>query len=221
LKKSGAKKIEELSLVDRLVTLIRDSIITGELEPDEHIGIKKIADEYGVSMIPVREALARLLASRLVRVETNRGYFVASKPTELEFRQFVQARELLERSVVDVGFENATPADIKKLRQLNKAMRKIAKNGAGSKMAEWGNLNAEFHQVLVGLARNTYLSDLYSDLSFGSIHFHMVRSYPMEIASLDSLVDQHDELIDVLEKRDKVTLLRLLSNHITKLTRAR
>jgi DNA-binding GntR family transcriptional regulator len=219
LAKLCEKKIEELSLVDRLVTLIRDSIITGELEPDAHIGIKKIADEYGVSMIPVREALARLLASKLVRVETNRGYFVASKPTELEFREFVQARELLERSVVNLGFENATPADIKKLRQLNSKMRKVAENGNSTKIAEWGNLNAEFHQVLVGLARNCYLSDLYSDLSLGNIHFQMVRSYPMEIASLDRLVDQHDEIIDALETRDKVTLLRLLSDHITKLTR--
>jgi DNA-binding GntR family transcriptional regulator len=41
----------------------------------------------------------------------------------------------------------------------------------------------------------------------------------MEIASLDRLVDQHDEIIDALETRDKVTLLRLLSDHITKLTR--
>ena len=59
-----------VSLVDQLVILIRDSIITGELAPAERIIIKKIAKKYNVSVIPVREALARLLPSHLVEVKS-------------------------------------------------------------------------------------------------------------------------------------------------------
>ena len=94
LAKKTSKLLEPDSLVDKLVAAIRDSIIAGDLEAGAHIGIKKIADEYGVSMIPVREALARLLASRLVRAEANRGYFVASQPSRSDFLEFVEAREL-------------------------------------------------------------------------------------------------------------------------------
>ena len=216
--KNGNKKIEEISLVDRLVTLIRDAILIGELAPGAHIGIKKIADDYGVSMIPVREALARLLASRLVRVEPNRGYFVTSSPTPAEFDQFVQARELFETSVAGLGFDNATPEDIGKLRRLNEKMRKVATADKKNRIVEWSRLNAEFHQTLVGLARNAYFSNMYSDLSFGNMHFQLVRSYPMEFTNLMVLVEQHDEMISALEAGDKDKLLSVLSGHIRNLT---
>ena len=209
-----SKKIEEVSLVDRLVVLIRNAIIVGELEPGAHIGIKKLADQYGVSMIPVREALARLLASRLVRVENNRGYFVASSPTPLEFRQFVQARELFETSAVSLGFANATPKDISVLRKLNKNMQRVAKTGKSNVMVEWGNLNAEFHQALVGLARNDYLDYHYANLSFGNLHYQLIRSVPRTFPSLETLIEQHDEMIDALAKGDKDRLLATLSGHI-------
>ncbi len=212
------KKITEVSLVDRLVDLIRDAIIAGELEPGAHIGIKKLADSYGVSMIPVREALARLLASRLVRVENNRGYFVASSPTPAEFKQFVEARELFEVSVVGLGFANASTADIQKLRGLNEKMRKVAKAAKPDKWVEWSGLNAEFHQALVGLARNRYLSNQYADLTFGYMHFQLVRSYPQEFTSLDTLIAQHDEMIDALELRDKDRLISVLTSHIRNIT---
>lgn len=206
--------IEPVSLVDRLVSEIRDAIVAGSLEAGSHIGVKRLADEYGVSMIPVREALARMQASRLVEMKPNRGYFVASKPTPGEFSQFVQAREMFERSAVDLGFDNATSEDIQTLRRLNDMMRKAAKVGKKDRMIKWGQLNSEFHQTLVGLARNTYIDRLYSDLSFGNLHFQLVRSYPREFTSLETLIEQHEDMIAALEKGDKEQLLSALSGHI-------
>lgn len=216
--KAGTKKIEEVSLVDQLVVLVRDAIITGELEPGTHIGTKRLADTYGVSMIPVREALARLLASRLVRVENNRGYFVASRPTPAEFRQFVEARELFETSAVNLGFANATPADVQELKDLNDQMRSVVKAKRPDKMVAWSGLNAEFHQTLVGLARNCFLSNQYADLTYGYMHFQLVRSYPEEFTSLEILIEQHDEMIAALEAGNREQLLSLLSGHIRNIT---
>lgn len=208
------QRIEERSLVDRLVDLIRDAIISGELEPGAHIGVKKLADAYGVSMIPVREALARLLGSQIVRVETNRGYFVADKPTPEEFRQFVEARALFELSIVDLGFDKATQDDIRQLTALNKKMAAIANDKDTPGFVEWGNLNTEFHQVLVGLARNDYLKHQYEIMAFSNLHYQMLREYPKTFPSLKILVKQHNEIIDALKKQDKERLLSILSSHI-------
>ena len=213
-----SQKIEEPSLVDKLVGLIRDAIINGDIEPGSHIRIKKLADDYGVSMIPVREALARLLSSRLIRVENNRGYFVVDRPTASQFAQFVQARELFESSIIAAGFDNVEPGDLKKLRSLNERMRKVAASQRADRTVKWFSLNAEFHQVLVGLARNEYLSDQYADLSLGNMHFQLVRSYPTEFTSLETLVDQHDALIAALEARDKETFFSVFSAHIRNVT---
>ncbi len=210
----GGKKIEEVSLVDRLVSLIHDAIIDGELEPGSHIGIKKLSDVYGVSMIPVREALARLLATGLVRAENNRGYFVASQPTASEFRQFIEARELIESAVIGFGFDNATPKDIKRLRSLNEKMRKLSVSKKEVRMSDWHQLNKAFHDTLVGLARNSYLSNYYSGTAFANVHFQLVRSYPVEFTSLEKLVRQHDTMIDALEAKDKEKFFSVLSEHI-------
>lgn len=205
------------SLVDRLVVLIRDAILGGEYEPGAHIGIKKLADAHGVSMIPVREALARMLASRLVRVEPNRGYFVASKPTPEEFAQFVQFRELFEVSAVRLGFDNVTDADIRALRRLNEKMRKIADGNRRNATVAWGKLNGEFHQILVGLAKNDFITEQYRNLSFDHMHFQLARAYEIEFTSLKLLVEQHEGMIQALEAGDKEALLSRLCQHINNL----
>ena len=213
----GVKLTDPGSLVDRLVVIIRDSIISGSLQPGAHIGIKKIADAHAVSMIPVREALARLLASRLVEMKPNRGYFVASRPTSSEFAQFVQFRELFEVSAVSLGLDNVSDADIRQLVDLNAKMRQVKAGPDNSEMVEWGRLNNQFHQVLVGLSRNQFIMQQYENLSFGYLHFQLARSYPIEFTSLDILADQHDAMIDALQAGDRPLLLKLLSQHINNL----
>ena len=91
-------------------------------------------------------------------------------------------------------------------------------SGRKDRMVGWSRRNTEFHQVLVGLARNAYLSDMYSDLAFGNMHFQLVRSYPAEFTNLLLLVDQHDDMIDALEAGDRDRLLSVLSDHIYNLT---
>ncbi|MEM6941615.1 MAG: GntR family transcriptional regulator [Pseudomonadota bacterium] len=207
-------KIQEFSLVDQLVEAIRDAIVNGQLEPGSHIVIKKLADTYGTSMIPVREALARLLSSRLVRVENNRGYFVAAKPSAAEFRQFVDARELFETSVIGMGFDNAAPRALRTLRALNTKMEKAAQSGKRNRLAQWSSLNSAFHQTLIGLARNTYLSNQYEDLSLGNLHLQLVMSYPLAFDDLQTLVEQHETMIDALEAQDRATFFQTLAAHI-------
>ncbi len=215
---SSKNKLSEAgSLVDRLVVLIRDAIVTGEYPPDAHIRVNKIAKEYGVSMIPVREALARLLASRLVRVEPNRGYFVAPKPTSEEFAQFVQFREMFETSAVSLGFDNVTEAEIKSLRRLNEKMRKIACSEKKNTKIKWARLNGAFHQTLVDLAQNVFISDQYQSLSFDHMHFQLARAYEIEFTNLTLLVEQHNGMIEAFEKHDRQLVLSRLSEHINNL----
>lgn len=214
---SKGKLSDAGSLVDRLVVLIRDAIVTGKYAPDAHIRVKQIAEEYGVSMIPVREALARLLASRLVRVEPNRGYFVAPRPTPEEFMQFVQFRELFETSAIALGFENVTDADLRTLRQLNDKMRKIAKSEKRNATIDWANLNSAFHQRLVDMAGNVFISGQYKSLALDHMHFQLARAYNIEFTSLKLLVEQHEGMIEALENGDKPLLVSRLSEHINNL----
>lgn len=208
---------EQNSLVDQLVRHIHDSIVFGEMVPGAHISVREIANTYGVSMIPVREALARLGASRLLRSEKNRGYFVADPPSKEEFQEFLEARALFETSVLQLGFENATKKDIKQLRDLNAQMHGLFVDADEKSMIiEWSGLNVRFHRFLIGLARNFYLSEQYSDMSFGTTHLQLMRAYPHTPGSLKQLVEEHDDLIDALEDGHKDRFLAMLSKHVTR-----
>jgi DNA-binding GntR family transcriptional regulator len=159
LKSQDAARIEATSLVNRLVVRLREDIVSGARAPGSHIKIMYIADSHGVSMIPVREALARLLASRLVRVEANRGYFVASRPTPADYAELVKARELIETSALAAGFDSIDDTDIKALAALNDRKRKLAATSRDKRgiLTKWAALNTAFHKVLEGSFRNQIL----------------------------------------------------------------
>lgn len=214
--KSGKKQLEAISIVDRLVALIRDAIVSGQMEPGSHIGIKNLADEYGVSMIPVREALARLLASRLVRVEPNRGYFVANRPTPEEFSHLVKARVIIETSALAEGFSQITKAEISALVALNDKMRKLAEQQHQKKnvFAKWIKLNGEFHKILVATSRNAFLNSIHDDLSLEAT---MARPFAGALPPLSQFIEDHDRIIQAMKDGDQARAMSALSEHISSL----
>ena len=217
LNKQNETRIEAPSLVDQLVERIREDIVSGDLAPGSQIKIKATADRHGVSMIPVREALARLLASRLVRAEANRGYFVASRPTSAEYSELVKAREVIETSALKAGFGNITAADIKSLSSLNRKMSKLAKlpSHNRNRQSEWRALNTEFHRILVGSFRNTYFDSIFADLSLES---SMARPFADDLTPFAELVAQHDAIIAAIKASDPDRAVRELSRHIFSLS---
>ncbi|OUT80005.1 MAG: hypothetical protein CBB82_00260 [Betaproteobacteria bacterium TMED22] len=211
------KQIKAPSLVDRLVIRIREDIVSGDLASDSHLKIKQIADSHGISMIPVREALARLLASGLVRVEANRGYFVASHPTAKDYAELVKARELIETSALAAGFDNLTATDIKSLGSLNNKMRKLAAAPRRKRniLTEWGTLNTEFHRILVGCFRNPYFDSIFADLSLES---SMARPFADELPPYYDLVEQHQAIIEAIKESNSKQAVKELSLHINSLS---
>lgn len=214
--KLKSKQLEAASLVDRLVILIRDAIVSGHMEPGSHIRIKKLADEFGVSMIPVREALARLLSSRLVHVKPNRGYFVANRPTQEEFSQLVRARVIIETSALAEGFNQITKADISALSNLNEKMRKLSVQQKDNKnvFSKWIELNSEFHQILIGTARNTYLDSIYQGLS---LEASVARPFADSLPPLSEFVEHHDRIIQAMKDGDEAAATCALDEHISSL----
>ena len=71
-------RVEAVSLVDRVLTLTRDRILSGAYPPGTRLRLQTLAEESGASLIPVREALRVLEAERLVETIPNRGARVSS-----------------------------------------------------------------------------------------------------------------------------------------------
>src|SRR5882762_4954790 len=83
------------SLHDEIYAAIRHALITGELVPSQAFSMRALADEFGTSLIPVRDALKRLVAERGLAVLPNRTVCVPRMARE-RFQELLQVRLSLE-----------------------------------------------------------------------------------------------------------------------------
>ena len=78
---------------------LREAIIRGVLSPGEHLGQTQIAERFGISKVPVREALKLLAAEGIVSHDPNRGYFVAKISSD-EAKQLYKLRRFIESELL-------------------------------------------------------------------------------------------------------------------------
>ncbi|GAA3883230.1 GntR family transcriptional regulator [Streptomyces sedi] len=90
--------IQRSTLREQLAEALREEILAGRLAPDAEFTVREIAEQYGVSATPVREALVDLSAQGLLEVEQHRGYRI-KQLTLTDFRQMVEALALVSDGV--------------------------------------------------------------------------------------------------------------------------
>src|SRR5437660_3770054 len=94
-------QVRRSSLRQQIADALRDEVLTGRLQAGRHFTVKEIADTYGVSATPVREALVDLAAQGLLELEQHRGFQVR-RFTAADFRSLTEARVL----VAEAGFHH-------------------------------------------------------------------------------------------------------------------
>ena len=105
------------TITDRVLTHLRTRILNGTITPGERIDQAEVARQFGVSLVPVREALARLQSSGLVHIVPHRGVFV--EPISLtEMIDIYYMREVLEEQAAQLAAKNMTDATIGALESL-------------------------------------------------------------------------------------------------------
>src|ERR1700753_537257 len=124
-----------------IVEKIREMITKGVLAPGVHLRQAELADQFGVSRVPVREALKLLAAESLVLHDQNRGFFVASVSSD-EARQLYRIRQLLEGEVLST----IEWPDKEMLVQFEKAVDEIEKLQATGQRAEWAVCHRRFRE---------------------------------------------------------------------------
>jgi len=208
-----ARTIAPTSLVDQAYDILYARIADGELPPGERLVISKFALEFGTSAIPVREALARLLATRLVTFEANRGYRVADQPTAEQIRHFFQARLVFETGAVTLGIDNADDALIDRLEDVNDRMARGRYGKDFRGLRAFVDLNEQFHLALVDLAENPLLREGYEHLGY---HQQTVRyNFGRGVPDLAQIVAEHREIIAALRERDAERARAALTHHIS------
>ncbi|MBS0344427.1 MAG: GntR family transcriptional regulator, partial [Proteobacteria bacterium] len=114
------------ALYEEVAELLRQRIFKRELEPGSWIDELKIADEYGISRTPLREALKVLAAEGLVTMKVRRGAYV-TEVSDKDLADVYHLLSLLESDAAAVVAERATPAQIAEMEALHAELEAAAK----------------------------------------------------------------------------------------------
>jgi DNA-binding GntR family transcriptional regulator len=168
---------------------------------------RKLAQDFGISRTPVREAMAQLESEGFVRSVPRRGIFVVRK-TRREVIELITAWAALESMAARLITENALDDDIKSLRRMFSSFvdGKVLAN-----LDEYSEVNIEFHQSIIRMSHNHVLIDMAENLF---THMRMIRRKTIvERDRADRSIRDHMQIIESLEKRDTARAEKLVRDH--------
>ncbi|MHB1011561.1 MAG: GntR family transcriptional regulator [Desulfobacteria bacterium] len=195
--------------VGELVHLaMRRAILERVLPPGQRLVIKEMAFQMGVSLTPVREAIRKLELEGLVRNEPYRGSVVIDLPSMEEMEEFYYLRGALEGLVAHYAVRRSSRAQLAELRAALDKMGEAADVGDVGLFME---LQVDFWDRYIGLARNTRLFQLVS-----SIRDYMEQAKPISLSFPGRVTESIREIravVDAVEAGDSDRAESLAREH--------
>ena len=193
------------ALYEEVAELLRQRIFARELEPGSWIDEVKIAEAYGISRTPLREALKVLAAEGLVTMKMRRGAYV-TEVNEKDLSDVYHLLALLESDAAGVVAERATEAELESLAELHQSLERAQ----GDREAFF-RINEEFHQRLLQLADNRWREQMVADLR-KVMKLNRHQSLLKSGRILESL-QEHRLLLQALQSRDAAASAQRMREH--------
>jgi DNA-binding GntR family transcriptional regulator len=195
------------TLSDQVFQIVREQIITGQLRDDMPIRQDALANQLGVSKIPLREALARLEQDGLITSQANRGYVVRPMSTT-ELDEIYDLRLKIEPDAAAYASTVATNEDraavIDAFQRLDRA--------AATELGQVAIRNREFHTALVQPGGRELTTQLVQRLMIFAERYVVAHLQP---AGRDARAHhEHHELLEAWLGRDAKTVKKVLTEHI-------
>ena len=198
--------LQRETLVDKIVDVLEDRILTGELLPETRLSETGVAKEFGVSRVPAREALQRLEEMNLVR-KTHLGREVAKFRLE-EFREIHELKNVVGSFGAMKGALHATDEEMYRIESVIERMKDCVKSGD---LNELRRCNFEFHDLLVYCSRNQRVIDTYL-LLVKQVRWAASLSLSMPDRPVQS-TQEHVAIFKAFMRRDAEKVRILVENH--------
>lgn len=192
---------------NELYRLLRDDIIKGHYPIGSRLTINDIAKRYGVSHIPVREALSLLSVDKLVEIIPRRGARVC-KFSDAFIEDVYQLRSTLECLFLQNSIPHFTDGDVEELRSVNAELRNCTKNNELSRVLP---LNFQFHSILFKYNTNKEALDCYNVYSGENGLIGVLRNLlGYSPTRLEVMNEDHQMYIELAAAKD-IPALKLLT----------
>ena len=193
------------ALYEEVAEQLRQRIFSGELEPGSWIDELKLAEEYGISRTPLREAVKVLAAEGLVTMKVRRGAYV-TEVNDKDQRDVYHLLSLLESDAAGVVATEATDAELAELQALHQDL--VAAVGEREKFFE---INEQFHVRLLALANNRWRTQMVDDLrKVMKLNRH---NSLFKQGRLKESLKEHQAIMDALLARDAQASIASMKAH--------
>ena len=186
---------------------LRRVIATGAIAPGAPIRQDALAEQLGVSRVPVREALKILEGEGQVHYEPHRGYTV-TELSAADLDEVYRLRELLEAEAIRQAVRRLTPEDLVRIRAAGKALHAATK---AADMEGITDANREFHFALFEACGQPRLVRLIRQLWDATEVYRAV--YFQSVANRKLVLHEHDALEKALVARDAKAAIRIMDEH--------
>lgn len=201
-------RIAPTALYQEVAERLRQRIFAHELAPGTWIDEQKLAEQYGISRTPLREALKVLAAEGLVELKPRRGCYVTEISRE-DLDDIFPLMALLEGRCAADALRRAQPADLAELRAIHERLENAAREG---QIEAFFEANQTFHRRIQELAGNRWLLSVIHDLR-KVLKLSRLHSLSLE-GRLQQSLQEHRAIMAAFEAGDVPRVEGLMHDHL-------
>ncbi len=187
---------KHLTLREKILETIRDAIISGALKPGEKVAEPELAERFGISRTPIREAFRQLESEGYLTVIPRKGAVVVSF-SEKDVEEFYAIKSILEGYAARKACENLSLREIDRLQTINEKLRHMAETGD---VKNFFKVHNDFHELFIKAADNYKLSEMIASL-VGKFQRLRIASLSLP-GRMQVSVEEHEKIIDAFKKRN-------------------
>jgi DNA-binding GntR family transcriptional regulator len=203
-----SETIARSALYQEVAERLRARIFAHELLPGSWIDEQALAESFGISRTPMREALKVLAAEGLVTLRPRRGCYV-SEVTDRDLDEVFPVLALLEGRCALEAARKAGPADVRRLEAIHDRLERAA---AAADVERFFEANQAFHKALQELAGNRWLNQAIEDLRKV---LKLVRRHSLRVEGrMTESLNEHREVMAALRNRDAAAAERAMHAHL-------
>lgn len=186
------------TLREKILETIREAILKGTLKPGEKVAEPDLAERFGISRTPIREAFRQLESEGYLTVIPRKGAVVAAL-SEQDVQEFYAIKSILEGYAAELAADRLEEKDIDRLVQINEKLKLLEKEGD---VKTFFRVHNEFHELFLKAAGNKKLYDLVQQLG---LKFNRLRMASLSVDGRMAIsVAEHERLIEAFRKHDGI-----------------
>jgi DNA-binding GntR family transcriptional regulator len=184
------------TLREKILETIREAILKGSLKPGEKVAEPELAERFGISRTPIREAFRQLESEGYLTVIPRKGAVVTSL-SERDVEEFYAIKSILEGYAARIAAEQLTARDIERLEGINNRLEQLARDGD---VKTFFRVHNEFLELFIRAAGNEKLFDLISHLM---MKFNRPRMASLALPGrMEISVQEHHKIIEAFKSHD-------------------